>query len=203
MLNEIRIRSFVLIAHGVLALVLGLAFFYLRATMSNIFFEALSVAITVVLAAAALILAGLTDWAAAFSEGIKHMHRLAFYLLSGLALAIAGFLTGTFTVITLRWLTGLAALHALVFGIYAVALAARACHPARDRGQMAVVGALSVMFSALLAAQSIGFEDTSATVLMGSYLCFLGAKMLLLAWNMRTRTAIPTPAVVTFAGSPH
>jgi uncharacterized membrane protein HdeD (DUF308 family) len=202
MLKEIRIRTQVLAAHGMLALALGLAFFYLRATMSNLFFEAISVAVALMLAAAALVLAALTDWFAAINEGVKHAHRFALYLLAGLALAIAGFLMGYFPQITLRWLVLVAAMHALAFGIFAIAFAFRTTHHPLERGAMYLLGGLSVIFSGVLANQDLNFESASATNLLGIYLCFVGIKMLFLAWDLRRKTASVHP-VVRLASASH
>jgi uncharacterized membrane protein HdeD (DUF308 family) len=133
MLTNTRIRIGVLVVHGVLALGLGLVFFYLRALMDSPLFETAAVTIAALLAAAALLLAAISDWFAAFSEGMKDVHRLVFYVLAGLTFAVTGVVVGYYPQNTMQWLLGLTAAHALVFGGAAFAFALRTGHDAAER----------------------------------------------------------------------
>jgi hypothetical protein len=90
--------------HDCLALWLGLALFYSRATMTNLFFEAAAVVIAVVLAAATLILAAITDWFAALNAGTKSVHRSTFCLAAGTALTLAGVLLAYYPIVYMEWL---------------------------------------------------------------------------------------------------
>jgi hypothetical protein len=84
--------------------------------MINLIFEALAVVIALTLTTAALLLAGLTDFFAACSEGLKHGHRFALHMTAGFALAIAAVALGCSAQATLKWLLIAASLHALFYG---------------------------------------------------------------------------------------
>jgi uncharacterized membrane protein HdeD (DUF308 family) len=178
-----KIRAAVLTIHGFLALSLGLAFFYLRATMTNMFFEAFAVIGALMLSAAALILAAITDWFAAFTSGMKSIHRITFYLLAGIAFALAGIFVGSYPTVYLQWLVVFAALHALAFGISALVFALNARHDRFARRSMWLFGTISVLFSGTMAGWIKYLDDRTAITLLGLYLCFVGLKMLYLAWN--------------------
>ena len=185
MLKDLIIRKVVLSVHGVLALMLGLAFLYLGATMTNLLFEAVAVAIAIVLATAALILAAITDWFAAFSEGRKRVHRFVFYILAGVALAVTGVVLGYYPAVTMQWLLVLAAIHSLTFGISAFAFAMRpALQPIRPRC-LYILGTLSILFSGVTASMAtLDIGNPAAAATLGVYLCFVGAKMFFFAWNL-------------------
>lgn len=68
MLREMNIRTKVLAIHGVSAICLGLAFLYLRSTMTDLLVEVFAIVIAIMLSAAALLVAALTDWFAAFGQ---------------------------------------------------------------------------------------------------------------------------------------
>jgi MFS family permease len=185
MLKDMKIRTVVLTIHGALALITGMAFLYLGATMTNLFFDAVAAAIAILLSMAALILAAITDWFAAFSEGMKNVHRLAFYLIAGVALAITGLVLGFAPQVTMQWLLILAAIHALAFGISAFVSAAREKILSTRRSSMYLFGTISVLFSGVITAiAGSELDNPSAAAVLGTYLGFVGLKMLYVAWNL-------------------
>lgn len=186
-----KLRTVVLAIHGSLALLLGLALLYLHATMTNLLFEAFAVLIAVLLSAAALILAAITDWFAALTAGMKKLHRVTFYLLSGIAFALAGVFLGSYPLVTMQWLVIFAVVHALAFGIFAFLYAARAHHHVRKRRAMYLFGTISILFSGTMAGMVRNLDDPSATGVLGWYLCFVGMKMLFVAWEPWYLPAIP------------
>jgi uncharacterized membrane protein HdeD (DUF308 family) len=190
MIKNVTIQARVLLVHAVLSLVLGLALFYLRAIMTDLLAEAIAVTIAILISAASLILAAITDWFAALSEGMKHVQRLIFYLLAGLALALAGFTIAYYPEVTMQWLVALAAVHALMFGISGFAFAFRARHHPLERRAMYIFGSLSVAISGLMGALARDIGDRSATDLLGTYLCFLAVKQLFLAWDLQRKVSI-------------
>lgn len=183
MLTTQQVRSGVLVIHGVLALFLGLAFFYLRATMTNLLFEAVAVAIAILLSAAALILAAIVDWFAAFNAGMKRAHRFTFYL-AGVTFALAGAFLGGYPLISMQWLVVFAAIHALAFGISAFVFAYKTSHHSWECRAMYFFGTISLLFSGTMAGLVRDLDDRSATALLGGYLCFVGTKMLFFAWDL-------------------
>jgi hypothetical protein len=201
MLKALNIQLRILLAHGALALCLGTALLYLSAAMTNRLFEAIAVVIAILMASAALLLGALADWAAAWGEGTKHLQRSAFYLLSGLAFATAGAYIGFYAPISLEWLTLLAAIHALAFGLLGIAIALRATRHGWEPRAVFLFGAVSVMFSGTLAALARQLDNRMATGLLGVYFCFVGVKLFFLAWNLHRRiTARETLADVSASG---
>ena len=184
-----NIRTGVLTIHGALALGLGVAFFYLHATMTNALFDVIAIVIAVMLAAAALILAAITDWFAAFSSGMKSVHRISFYLLAGVAFGLAGLFLGYYPAVYMQWLAIFAVIHALAFGVSALVFAFNAHQQPLERGAMYVFGSISVLFSGAMAGWIKYLDDRSATLLLGCYLCFVGIKVLFFAWNSHLSTS--------------
>lgn len=188
-----NVRTGVLTIHGGIALVLGISFLYLSATMTNPLFEALAVVAAIMLAAAALVLAAITDWFAAFSAGMRSAHRVTFYLLAGVAFGLAGLFIGYSPGIYMQWLVGFAALHAFVFGTSAFAVVFAGRHDKLERGAMAMFGVASISFSGGLAAWIPYMNDRSAIALLGAYLFFVGVKLLFIAWNSRRKAGLTGP----------
>lgn len=196
MLASRKVRTGVLIIHGGIGLLLGLSFLYLSATMTNPLFEALAVVTAVMLATAALVLAAITDWFAAFSAGMRSAHRIVFYLLAGMAFALAGLFIGYYPAVYLQWLVGLAALHALIFGTSAFVFVFTAEHHRLERRVMAAFGTCSVVFSGALAAWIPYLTDRLAVALLGAYLCFIGTKLLFFAWNSHRNSELERPPIL-------
>ncbi|MBV8674461.1 MAG: hypothetical protein JOZ33_13590 [Acidobacteriaceae bacterium] len=198
MLKALSIQRNILVAHGALALCLGAALLLLSAAMTNLVFEAVAVAIAVLLASAAIMLGALADWVAAWGEGTKHLQRAAFYLLSGLAFATAGAFLGVYAPISLQWLILFAAIHALTFGLFGILIAIRAKRHGWERRLTFLFGAMSVVFSGAMAGLARQLENRPASGLLGLYFLFVGMKLLFLAWNLQRRITtgetVPGPA---------
>ncbi|HUY82507.1 MAG TPA: hypothetical protein VMU92_12355 [Acidobacteriaceae bacterium] len=191
-----NVRTGVLAIHGGIALVLGLSFLYLSATMTNPLFEALAVVAVIMLAAVALVLAAITDWFAAFSTGMRSAHRLTFYLLAGMAFALAGLFIGYYPAVYMQWLVGFAALHALVFGAWSFTFAFTGQDHRMERRAMAAFGTVSVLFSGALAAWVPYLNDQTAVALLGAYLFFVGIKLLFFAWNSHRKAEHTRPPLI-------
>lgn len=199
MRGQMKFRIVALATHGILAICLGLSFFYLRATMTNRLFEVFATVIAIMLSAAALLVAALGNWFFAFSEGLGSIHRFTFYLLAGCAFALAGVIVGAYPLVSMQWLVVLAAIHACLFGISALVFAFRAtCHIPECRA-MYFFGIISVLFSGMMAGLAGGLDNSAATAALGWYMCFVGVKMLFFAWNSHCLTTIS--AKLSFHGT--
>jgi len=214
MLKTLKIRTLVLSTHGALMLLLGLAFLYLRANMTNILFDVLDVGIAILLAVGVFLIAALVDWVAAIGEGIEHFRRFAFYLLGGIALALSGLLLIRFPTATVALLLLFTAAHAL---IYSISILAFHRGPYRHAAQLAsvshspipnkpfltkpslhkprlgaaanyLIGTISLLFALAMATLATRDNDLAAMAILGAYLCFLGARTLLAAWNLHRTT---------------
>lgn len=182
---ESKLRTVVLAIHGSAALLLGLCLLYLHAMMTNLLFEVFAVVIAILFCAAALILAAIMDWFAAFTAEMKRLHQVTFYLLAGVAFALAGVFLGTYPLVTMEWLVIFAVVHALIFGISAFVYAFRANHHPQKRHAMYFFGAISILFSGVMGGLMRYLDESSATAVLGWYLCFVGAKMLFFAWEFQ------------------
>lgn len=189
------VRTGVLGVHGGIALLLGLVFCYLSAAMTNPLFEALAVVAAILLATAALVVAAVTDWFAAFSTGARGAHRLTYYLLAGMAFALAGLFIGYYPAVYMQWLVGFAALHALVFGVSAFTYVFTAQQHRLERVAMAVLGTCSIIFSGTLTAWIPYLDDRSAIAILGAYLFFIGIKLSFFAWNSHRKGEIERPHI--------
>lgn len=189
MLDDMKIRTRVLATHGTLAICLGLVFLYLHATMNNLLFEAFSVAIAIMLSAAALLFAALIDWFAAFREGPRDVHRVVFYLLGGLALALTGFFIGYYPEVSVQLLVLFAAIHALAFGVAAFTFAARLKGRYPGLRALYLCGAISLLFSGTMAALARDLTNPAAILMLALYLCFEGVKMVLFSWYLHHATS--------------
>jgi hypothetical protein len=190
MLGQMKFRIAALATHGILAICLGVSFFYLRATMTNLIFELFATVIAIMLSAAALLVAALGNWFFAFSEGLGHIHRFTFYLLAGFAFALAGVIVGAYPPVSMQWLVMFAAIHACLFGISALVFAFRANRHVPECHAMYFFGIISVLFSGVMAGLARGLGNSAATAALGWYMCFVGVKMLFFAWNSHCLNAI-------------
>jgi hypothetical protein len=195
----IKIRASVLAVHGCLAMLLGFAFFYLRANMSNGIFEVASIVAVIFLAAGVLIAAAIADWFAALSEGLHHSRRFFIYLLAGAMLAAAGFVLAYDTEIALGWLVICAAIHALLLGFLALGVSFRKSRPVIERRAMSFIGIVSIFFCVVLASAAREMVNSSETGLLGAYLWFLGVKTLFFAWGLRRNAHLAKISGITLA----
>ena len=175
--KSLKLRTRVLATHGVLALCLGLALLYVGANMDSGYFEVPAVALAIGLSAAALILASLSDWFAAFRAGLKHFHQLKFYLLGGTVCALAAAILAMYTRVTLEWRVLMASLHALASGVSGIVCAWNVKHHKQERLARYLFGGLSIFFAVAMAALIRYQRDRSATLTLGAYVCFRGLKM--------------------------
>ncbi len=176
------VRVLLLAVHGSLVAVLGLVLLYVGAKMTNALTEIVGATIAIVLSSAALVLIGVLDVFAAFTEGLKHLRRLVFYLLAGVALALAGYFLLSYSRITLEWLVLLATLHALVLGVFALLFAWKARSRKSESRVMYLLGAASLVCAGSMLVLIESHHEQAATIALGVYVCFVGAKILFSAW---------------------
>jgi len=142
--------------------------------------EFFDVVFAILLCVTALISAAVTDWFAAFCEGPKHLRRFTFYLLGGVSFALAGVFLVTYPNVSLGWLVLIAAAHALAFGVFGIAFVWKA---AGEHRVVYTLSGLSILFSVAMTVLTAFHYDRFATLALGAYACFVGVKMLFLAWH--------------------
>ncbi|MFT4111865.1 hypothetical protein [Silvibacterium sp.] len=186
MLKSMRTRADVLTVHGVLSLLLGAAFLYVGATITNLFFEALAVIVVLVLSAAALLLAAITDWLAAIGEGPLRRHSFVLYTGSGAVMAVTAVVLGYAPQATTEWLMGLGSAHALLFGSISLLLGTRVRRHHAEQRMLVAAGGLSILLSGAIAGLAVSGASVAAQIaLLGAYLLFAGGKMLFLAYELQ------------------
>ncbi len=190
MLTQVKVRGYVLAVHGALALSLGLALLYLRATMTNLLFEVVATAVAITLSIAALMMAALTDWIAAFAARQKHIHKAVFYVLAGAFFAAIGFYAVWYPEVSMQLLLILAAVHAAVAGIWSIFFILEHNHTLAGKIAVFVVGLISFFFASTLALSQHA-SNSDAIALLGAYTIFIGLKMLFFAWRLRKMSVLP------------
>jgi uncharacterized membrane protein HdeD (DUF308 family) len=113
---------------------------------------------------------------------MKHLHRLTFYLLAGLAFALTGVFLGIYSEVSMRRLVVLAAIHALAFGVVALAFTSRASRHVLERTTIYLFGAVSIVLSGAMTGLARQLDEPAATTVLGTYFCFVGIKLLFLSW---------------------
>jgi len=184
MLRDLKIRSYVLAIQGVLILGLGVVFLYLRANMREEVFDVVDVGIAIMLTVAALIVGALADWIAALGEGVEHFRRFAFYLLCGFGLLMACAFLVYSHYRTLALMLSFAGVHALVYAMSVFSFQLSHLHRAHHRGLLFGAGGVSLLFSIAMIFFATSNDDELATLLIGAYLCFVGARMLHQSWRL-------------------
>ncbi|MBT9330793.1 hypothetical protein [Paracidobacterium acidisoli] len=180
-----KIRRYVLAIHGGIFLLLGIALIYLRATMTMVLFETTAILIAVILSAASLLIAAVTDWAAAFATEVARLHKIIYYMLTGALLAVMGFYIATFPDRTMRIMLLMAAAHAAAMVLWSAFYLFHRGHTAGARASILIPGLGSLAFVVVfIRLQQTG--DREATGLLGAYAAFIGAKMLFLAWRLKS-----------------
>jgi uncharacterized membrane protein YfcA len=184
MLRDLKIRSYVLVIQGVLILGLGVVFLYLRANMREEVFDVVDVGIAIMLTVAALIIAALADWIAALGEGVEHFRRFAFYLLCGFGLLMACAFLVYSHYRTLALMLSFAGVHALVYAMSVFSFQLSHLHRAHHRSLLFASGGVSLLFAIAMIFFATSNDDELATLLIGAYLCFAGARMLHQSWRL-------------------
>ena len=136
------------------------------------------------LTVAALIVGALADWIAALGEGVEHFRRFAFYLLCGFGLLMGCAFLVYSHYRTLALMLSFAGVHALVYAMSVFSFELSHLHRAHHRGLLYLSGGVSLLFAIAMIAFATSNDAELATLLIGSYLCFVGARMLHQAWRL-------------------
>jgi hypothetical protein len=171
-------RLTLLIAHGIGMVGIGLALFYVRATMTNVIFDICGSIIVLMLVAASLLLSAMLDWVCAVGTGLHHVVGLRRYLFLSLISAGAGLFFVLYPAASIRPLCYFIAAYALFLGIGKLWLAQHWDGGKSLKLVLNVLGGIAVCFSGSLVAIA-DKEDRSAIALLALYSMFVGGQMLL------------------------
>jgi len=164
--------------HGLTMILLGLAVFYVRNTMTNIFFDFIGGLLAFLLIAASLIFLALSDWLIVFDLGVGEVSKLR-RLLTLSTLAAAGSLSMMFyPAASTRILCYFVAVYALVLGIGKLYLAAHWVGSQATQIFMWILAAIALSFAGVLVGAA-GLTEWLAVTILAIYCLFTGLQMLL------------------------
>ena len=160
-------------------IVLGLALFWVRSTMTNIVFEATGTVVAVLLTAAGLLLIGVIDAIGGLALHHGHRRELHFYLFFAALAMGAGLFFWLSPWGSMQMLAVLAGLQGLIWGGWDLRLASHLSDHPRERKAMRLLGAITLILGALLV---VGMEFTSrgALFLLATYVTYIGIHILLI-----------------------
>ena len=183
-------RLALLMAHGVEMVGIGLALFYVRATMTNFIYDIFGSIFALMLIAASLLLSAMLDWVCAVGIGIQHFIELRRYLFLSMISAGAGLFFVLYPAASIRLICYFSAAYALFLGIGKLWLAQHWDVGRSLKTALRVLGGIAVCFSGVLVAVG-DKEDRSAIALLALYSIFVGGQMLLTtSYLYRQRTAL-------------
>jgi uncharacterized membrane protein HdeD (DUF308 family) len=174
---SVSIRFTLVVVHGIAMLALGLAILYIRATMTNIVFEAFGSIFALLLIAASLLFSSVLDWVCAAGCGPRHIRELRRYLFLSLLTAGVGLFFVIYPAASIEMLCYLSAAYALLLGIGKLQFAYHWECEQRQKRILYVFGAITICFSGGLAGIA-SQEERAAISMLGAYSIFVGIQML-------------------------
>jgi hypothetical protein len=180
-------RARLMATHGFAMLGLGLGLFYIRAMMTNLFYYVFGCAFALLLVAASLLLIAALDWLCAAGLGSRQIAKLRGLLLLSTAAAAISFVLILYPSSTIRMLSYLIAVYALLHGIGKFRLARYWKGTTREQVVMYVLGGIAFFFSALLVVVAPR-DERDILAVVASYCVFMGFQMLLSMYYLQQQT---------------
>jgi len=171
-------RFTLITTHGIAMLGLGLALFYIRATMTNIVFAVFGSIFAILLVATSFLFAAFLDWVCVVGIGLKHFMELRRYLLVSMILAAGGLFLLFYPGASVQLLCYFTAGYAFFLGLGKLRLAQHWECGRQKKLIINLLGAITICFSAVLVAIA-NKEARDALSVLGLYSMFIGAQMLL------------------------
>ncbi len=177
--------------HGFAMLALGLALFYIRATMTNLLFYVIGGAFALLLVAASLLFIAGVDWICAAGLGRRQMSRLRGFLFLSTAAAACSVFLILYPGSTIRMLCYVLAVYALSLSLGKFGLAKSWNGTKREQAVMYILAGVALAFSAALVALA-GQDERASMAVVASYSLFMGFQMLLTMYFMQQQALKPT-----------
>jgi hypothetical protein len=177
--------------HGFAMLALGLALFYIRATMTNLLFYVIGGAFALLLVAASLLFIAGVDWICAAGLGRRQMSRLRGFLFLSTAAAACSVFLILYPGSTIRMLCYVLAVYALSLSLGKFGLARSWNGTKREQAVMYILAGVALAFSAALVAFA-GQDERASMAVVASYSLFMGFQMLLTMYFMQQQALKPT-----------
>ena len=183
-------RARLMVTHGYVMVGLGLALFYLRATMTNLFFYVFGGAFALLLVAGSLLFIAGVDWICAAGLGCRQVSRLRGLLFVSTAVAAGSVLLIFYPGTTPQMMCYVIAAYALLLGLGKLSLARSWGGSKWERVIMYILAVVALAFSACL----VGFagpDDRDSLAVLAGYSLFMGLQMLLTMYFLE-RQAVKT-----------
>jgi hypothetical protein len=167
-----------MLTHGYMMLALGLALFYVRATMTNLFFYVFGGAFALLLVAGSLLFLAGVDWICAAGLGCHQVSRLRGLLVVSTGAAVCSVLLILYPGTTVQMECYVIAVYALALSTGKFSLAKTWNGSKREQAIMYILALVALAFSICLVAFA-GHDDRDSLAVLASYSLFMGFQMLL------------------------
>jgi hypothetical protein len=184
-------RIKLMLVHGVAMMALGLALFYIRATMTNLFFDVFGGAFALLLVAASLLFIAGVDWICAAGLGCRQVSRLRGFLFLSTAVAASTFFLILYPGATIQMLCYVLAVYALLLSVGKFGLAKAWNGTRREQAVMYLLAGIALAFSASLVGFA-GRDDRASLAVIASYSLFMGFQMLLTMYFLQQQPLKPS-----------
>lgn len=184
--------------HGYIMLALGLALFYIRAMMTNLFFYVLGGALAALLVAGSLLLIAGVDWLCVVGLGWRQTKRLRGVLLVSTSVALCCSLLIFYPGATIHILCYVLAIYALSLGAVKLYFARSWNGSPGEHLVIYVLAALALAFGgALLQVAAADSRDSLAVI--AAFCVFIGLQMLLTMYFLQRQMLRVIERVVAFS----
>lgn len=171
-------RASLMLIHGCTMLALGLGLFFVRATMTNLFFYIFGGAFAMLLVAASLLFIAGVDWICATGLGCHQVSRLRGFLFLSTAVAAGSVFLILYPGATIQMLCYVLAIYALLLSVGKFSLARSWKGTKREQAIMYILAGIALAFGASLIVFA-GQDDRDSLAVIASYSVFMGLQMLL------------------------
>jgi hypothetical protein len=172
--------------HGWTMLALGLALFYVRATMTNLLFYVVGGAFAMLLVAASLLFIAGVDWICAAGLGCHRVSRLRGFLVVSTAAAACSVFLILYPGATIRMLCYVLAVYALSLSVGKITLARSWKGTAREQTGVYILAGIGFAFAVALLVVP-GHDDRESLAVVASYSLFMGLQMLLSMYFLQSQ----------------
>jgi hypothetical protein len=183
-------RAKLMLVHGCAMLALGLALFYLRATMTNLFFYVFGGAVALLLVAASLLFIAGVDWICAAGLGSRQVSRLRGFLFLSTAVAACSVFLILYPGATIQMLCYLIAIYAAALSVGKFGLARSWNGTQREQAVMYILAGIAFIFSLCLVGVA-GRDDRECLAVVAGYSVFMGFQMLLTMYFLQQQLLRP------------
>ena len=180
---------------------LGLALFYIRATMTNLMFYVFGGAFALLLVAASLLFIAGIDWMCAAGLGRRQIDRLRGSLSLSTVTAAGSLFLIFYPGTTYRMLCDVLAVYALCLTVGKFGLARSWQGSTQEKTTMYLLAGIGLAFTVLLFATG-GEDDRQSLAVIAGYALFIGLQMLLSMYFLQRQAANGIQPVASIKHAP-